>query len=124
MSISLVVDLAHILTLILFAVLGGQILRLWRLDNRQVGVSMPETPPVIADLSGRPDSVLADYIGELMAGTQDAQLQMNRPKRVNSPEVVAAPPKPTAREPDAPVTHADFPSVAALLARRCDTSSA
>lgn len=124
MSVSLLVKAAEILTLILLGLLGGQICRLWRADRRPA-VSSQAIVQAPADLSGQPEVILADYIGELMAGTQAPLPELALPEPV---PVVPPPadiqPKPASSQPEATARQSDYPSVAALLARRCDTSSA
>ncbi|MEQ5835295.1 hypothetical protein [Marinobacter sp. NFXS9] len=124
MSVSLLVNAAEILTLMLLGLLGGQICRLWRVDQRPA-VSSQVIAQSPADLSGQPDVILADYIGELMAGTQAPLPELALPDRV---PVVPPPadiqPKPLPSQPEATARPSDYPSVAALLAHRCDTSSA
>ncbi|TBW48851.1 hypothetical protein EZI54_20590 [Marinobacter halodurans] len=124
MTTSFWVTFAEILTLLLLALLCGQVYRLWRAEHKAL-TPLPTAPPVVPDLSGQPDAVLADYIGELMAGTQEPVPGYARPERAQLTRAVAEThPKPAPGKPEAAVRQPDYPSVAVLLARRCDTSSA
>lgn len=124
MSISFVVGFAEIFTLVLFVLLGGQIYRLSRVE-RPAADSAPAAEAGGVELSGRPDDILADYIGELMAGMQSAEADVLPSDRLQIPAPeVEAQPKSAVRKPEAVISRPDYPSVATLLSRRCDSPSA
>lgn len=113
MSLGLVVVLAEVLVLFLLALLGRQIHRLWLAEKRPADSDNP-APLTTAVLPGHPDDILADYIGELLAGAREVRTGDLAPAGHGAPGPTAEPaPKP-------PAADRELPSVAALLGRRCD----